>query len=147
MGSTKGLRPFPKGVSGNPGGRRKTPQHVRDLARTHTEEAIIVLARQMRKGSVIAAKELLHASRQRHPLATLPFVVIIGPLTLLVPSKPVPILSLPWFGLALADGLLVLGAGGLFWLAFRRLGGLLAEDKQRFAGMRLPGIKLLLRYL
>ncbi len=83
----------------------------------------------------------------RVTLATLPFVVIIGPLTLLVPTTPVSILSLPWFGLALADGLLVLGAAGLFWLAFRRLGGLLDEDKQRFAGMRLPGIKLLLRYL
>ncbi len=79
--------------------------------------------------------------------ATLAFIVIIGPLTLLVPANPVPILSLPWFGLALVDGLLVLGATGLFWLVFRRLGGLLDEDKQRFAGMRLPGIKLLLRYL
>jgi len=83
----------------------------------------------------------------RVALATLAFVVIIGPLTLLVPANPVPIFSLSWFGLALADGLLVLGAAGLFWLAFRRLGGLLDEDKQRFAGMRLPGIKLLLRYL
>jgi hypothetical protein len=36
---------------------------------------------------------------------------------------------------------------GLFWLAFRRLGGLLPEDKQRFAGMRIPGVKRVLRFL
>ena len=61
--------------------------------------------------------------------------------------EPIPILSLPWFGMAFVDGLLVLGAMVIFWLALRRLGGLLPEDKARFSGMRLPGIKLLLRYL
>jgi hypothetical protein len=45
--------------SGNPGGKPKIPQDVRDLARSHTVEAITMLARQMRKGSVVAAKELL----------------------------------------------------------------------------------------
>jgi hypothetical protein len=49
--------------------------------------------------------------------------------------------------LGFANAGLVLAAVFLFWLVFRRLGGLLAEDKQRFAGMRLPGIKLLLRYM
>jgi hypothetical protein len=79
--------------------------------------------------------------------ATLAFVIVIGPLAQLLPADPIPIFSLDWFGLALADGLLVLGAVAIFWLVFRRLGGLLDEDKARFSGMRLPGIKLLLRYL
>jgi len=83
----------------------------------------------------------------RVALATVPILVVIGPLALLLPAAPPQILSLEWFGLAFADGVLVLAAVVLFWLVFRRLGGLLAEDKQRFAGMRLPGIKLLLRYM
>jgi O-antigen/teichoic acid export membrane protein len=83
----------------------------------------------------------------RVALATVPILVVIGPLALLLPAAPPQILSLEWFGLAFADGVLVLAAVFLFWLVFRRLGGLLAEDKQRFAGMRLPGIKLLLRYM
>jgi hypothetical protein len=33
-------RPFQKGVSPNPGGRPKVVGHIRDLARTHSEEAI-----------------------------------------------------------------------------------------------------------
>jgi O-antigen/teichoic acid export membrane protein len=80
-------------------------------------------------------------------LATAPFVVIIGPLALLLPEDPGRLLSLRWFAFALADGALILGGVGLFWLAFRRLGGLLPEDKQRFAGMRIPGVKRVLRFL
>jgi peptidoglycan biosynthesis protein MviN/MurJ (putative lipid II flippase) len=80
-------------------------------------------------------------------LATLTFVVVIGPLSLLLPTDPVPPLTLPWFVRAFADGTLVLGAVLLFWLVFRRLGGLQPEDRQRFAGMRIPGIKRMLRYL
>jgi hypothetical protein len=83
----------------------------------------------------------------RVALATLPILVVIGPLALLLPDAPPKIPSLEWVGLAFANGVLVLAAIFLFWLVFRRLGGLLAEDKQRFAGMRLPGIKLLLRYM
>ena len=71
----------------------------------------------------------------------------IGPLALLLPDAPPKIPSLEWFMLGFANAGLVLAAVFLFWLVFRRLGGLLAEDKQRFAGMRLPGIKLLLRYM
>ena len=83
----------------------------------------------------------------RVALATLPILVVIGPLALLLPDAPPKIPSVEWVGLAFANGVLVLAAIFLFWLVFRRLGGLLAEDKQRFAGMRLPGIKLLLRYM
>ncbi|HMA37633.1 MAG TPA: hypothetical protein VKY74_24480 [Chloroflexia bacterium] len=80
-------------------------------------------------------------------LATLPFVAIVGPLALLLPNDPVPLLSLSWILRVLANGGLILAAMILFWLVFRRLGGLLPEDKQRFAGMRIPGIKVMLRYL
>lgn len=44
-------RPFPKGVSGNPGGRPKEVAEVRDLARQHTEEAIRTLVTIMRMGT------------------------------------------------------------------------------------------------
>ncbi len=37
-------KPFEKGVSGNPGGRPKVVSRVRELARSHTEAAINVLA-------------------------------------------------------------------------------------------------------
>jgi len=80
-------------------------------------------------------------------LATLPIPLLVAPLALLLPEDPGRLLSLRWIALALADGGLVLAGMALFWLAFRRLGGLLPEDKQRFAGMRLPGMQLLLRYL
>jgi hypothetical protein len=36
-------RPFPKGVSPNPGGRPKVVGHVRELARKHSEEAVRTL--------------------------------------------------------------------------------------------------------
>lgn len=36
-------RPFAPGVSGNPEGRPKIPEHVREMARAHTEEAIAAL--------------------------------------------------------------------------------------------------------
>ena len=44
-------RPFPPGVSGNPGGRPAEAPEVRALARQHTEEAIRTLVRIMRSGT------------------------------------------------------------------------------------------------
>ena len=38
-------RPFPKGRSGNPGGRQRVAGTLRDLARAHAPEAIEELAR------------------------------------------------------------------------------------------------------
>jgi HEAT repeat protein len=56
-------RPFPPGVSGNPGGVPKGMAEVRALARTFTQEAIVRLADWMRsenpKASVAAASILL----------------------------------------------------------------------------------------
>ncbi len=37
-------KPFPKGVSGNPGGRPKAMKKLVELARVYTEEAILTLA-------------------------------------------------------------------------------------------------------
>ena len=55
--------PFVKGQSGNPGGRVGVPKEVRELARTHTEEAIKRLAVWMRsddpRASVAACNSLL----------------------------------------------------------------------------------------
>lgn len=44
-------RPFPKGVSGNAGGRPREVGHVRELAKQHTEEAIETLVVIMRDAS------------------------------------------------------------------------------------------------
>jgi hypothetical protein len=41
-------RPFPRGLSGNPGGRPKELRDVIDLARTHSPAAITTLAKIMR---------------------------------------------------------------------------------------------------
>ena len=49
-------RPFPKGVSGNPGGRPKEIGHVRDLARKHTAEAIRTLVDIMETGKTDSAR-------------------------------------------------------------------------------------------
>jgi len=55
---------FKKGQSGNPGGRPKENQEVRELARQHTEEAVERLAYWMRspeaKASVQACVQMLN---------------------------------------------------------------------------------------
>jgi hypothetical protein len=40
---SRGLKPWPKGVSGNPGGRAPIPKDVRDAFRAHTRTALGVL--------------------------------------------------------------------------------------------------------
>jgi hypothetical protein len=50
---------FQKGVSGNPGGRPKMAQSVRDLARQHTELAIETLVKAAKRGSITASIALL----------------------------------------------------------------------------------------
>ena len=56
-------RPFRKGVSGNPGGRTKENQWLRDEARKHAAKSIRALVRVLDGGTgsevVSAAKELL----------------------------------------------------------------------------------------
>ena len=57
-------RPFPKGRSGNPGGRPKVLGELRDLARAHAPEAINELARLAKKArsetaQIAAIRELL----------------------------------------------------------------------------------------
>jgi hypothetical protein len=49
-------RPFPKGLSGNPGGRPKEIGHVRELAREHTQEAVQTLVDIMRTGRTDSAR-------------------------------------------------------------------------------------------
>lgn len=63
--------PFKKGKSGNPGGRPKETADVKDLARTHTKEAVERLVFWMRsdnaKASVSASSTLLDRAWGRAP--------------------------------------------------------------------------------
>lgn len=64
MAGAGNLKPFKKGQSGNPGGRPKATTELREMARSHTAEAVATLASVMRKGKteqarVIAANALL----------------------------------------------------------------------------------------
>jgi hypothetical protein len=49
-------RPFPKGTSGNPGGRPKEVRHVQELARAHTLEAIETLVDVMQNSKLDRAR-------------------------------------------------------------------------------------------
>src|SRR5215510_12936646 len=49
-------RPFEKGQSGNPGGRPKAVEAVRELARQHSPEAIEALVKVMTEGKSEAAR-------------------------------------------------------------------------------------------
>jgi hypothetical protein len=46
----RNLRPFAKGVSGNPGGRPRILAEIRELARTYTEPAPLALVEIMQRG-------------------------------------------------------------------------------------------------
>lgn len=63
--------PFKKGQSGNPGGRPKEVNEVKDLARKHTKEAIDRLAFWMRsdnpKASVSASGQLIERGWGKAP--------------------------------------------------------------------------------
>jgi hypothetical protein len=48
-------RPFPKGVSGNPAGRPKLPEHVREACRALTDDAVATLKEVMRDKKAPAA--------------------------------------------------------------------------------------------
>lgn len=68
-------RPWPKGVSGNPGGRPREVGHVRELARQHTETAIKTLVEiatdpgQPGRARVAAAEALLNRAWGKPPQA------------------------------------------------------------------------------
>lgn len=55
-------RPFPKGASGNPGGKPKGLAEVRALARSYTEDAICTLAEVMKDKKAAAAPRVAAAT-------------------------------------------------------------------------------------
>lgn len=65
-------KPFPKGKSGNPGGRPKTIEAVRDLARSYTVEAVqaLVLNLADESGAVrnVAAQTILERGWGKAPI-------------------------------------------------------------------------------
>jgi O-antigen/teichoic acid export membrane protein len=81
-------------------------------------------------------------------LASLAMGALLLPLALLMPAEPFGAgTRLAQFGWLLANGALVLLGVVVFYAGFRLLGGLDAEDKQRFAGLRVPLIGRALRWL
>ncbi|MFN9029515.1 MAG: hypothetical protein ACK54C_00105 [Betaproteobacteria bacterium] len=55
-------RPFPKGVSGNPAGRPKVPEHVREACRALTDKAVQTLRVVMDDGDAPAAARVSAAN-------------------------------------------------------------------------------------
>src|SRR4051794_10690210 len=60
--SLANLRPFARGVSGNPGGRPRSIAKVEELAREHTEAAVATLAAIMTDGHAPASSRVAAAS-------------------------------------------------------------------------------------
>ena len=70
-GQLRGLKPFKKGVSGNPAGRPKTLSVAQDLARNYTAEAVETLVAALRspRERVPAAVALLDRGWGKPPQA------------------------------------------------------------------------------
>jgi hypothetical protein len=62
---TAGLRPFKKGQSGNPGGRKPIPPEIKEMARALTEDALKAL------GSIVKDKKAPHTARVSAAVALL----------------------------------------------------------------------------
>lgn len=56
--SLANLKPWPKGVSGNPGGRAKAENNFRDKCREHTDEALETLLGVMRKEKAMSSAKV-----------------------------------------------------------------------------------------
>lgn len=90
-------KPFPKGKSGNPGGRPKAVVDVVNLAREHTEDAIRALADVIRsadtdKARIAAANIILERGwgKATQPIANdsdKPFEIVIQQLTRPISEK------------------------------------------------------------
>lgn len=81
-------RRWPKGVSGNPGGRPKVVEEVRSLARQHTVDAVNALVSALkRQGERVAAAKVLLAYGYGPPVQA---VEVAAPADRPVISGPTP---------------------------------------------------------